>query len=160
MRWESSACIMKLTVCPSSCVLRSWGSISGVVEASKSAQAAVFPLQRAAFRAWPNSYALVGWRVTEMSSPLQLLSEAGAADLSSSSSTWGRKIRSQKWTFPHADTPSKITQARFKKSQAPCHVDIHDISHLQEDGLGFFLTWTLKHCPSNLHYRLYTSSPN
>lgn len=107
-------------VCPSSWVLRSWGSISGVVEASRSAQAAVFPLQRAAFRAWPNSYALVGWRLTEMSSPLQLFSEAGAADLSSSSSTWGRKIRSQRWTFPHAGTPSKITQACFKKSQAPC----------------------------------------
>lgn len=54
-RWESSACMMKPMVCPSSWVLRSWGSVSGVVEASRSAQAAVFPLQRAVFKAWPNS---------------------------------------------------------------------------------------------------------
>lgn len=90
-RWESSACIMKLMVCPSSWVLTSWGSISGAVEASRSAQATVFLLQRAAFRAWPNSWALVGWRVTVMSSPLHLLSESLMTGDSSSSSTWRGK---------------------------------------------------------------------
>lgn len=75
-------------VCPSSCVLRYCGSMSGAVEASRSAQAIVFPPQQAAFRAWPNSCAFVGLRLMVMSSPLQLLSESGMAIVSSSPSTW------------------------------------------------------------------------
>lgn len=46
---------MKMMVCVSSCELRSWGSVSGAVEDSRAAPAAMFLLEQAADKAWPNS---------------------------------------------------------------------------------------------------------